>query len=127
MNSQDFENLRETFLSKEAEVFDWKRGEYGDDEDKLLNFKQIANFTGVYPSEVCMIHMLKHIQSLALAIKNGKHKDKWFWHDEKGNEGLKQRIVDIRNYALLLAACIEDEIDKGQSTANHFRGGEYLS
>jgi len=109
MNKLDFDNLRETFLSKEAEVFDWKRGEYGDDEDKLLNFKQIANFTGVYPSEVCMIHMLKHIQSLALAIKNGKHKDKWFWCDEKGNEGLNQRIADARNYLLLLAACIEEE------------------
>jgi len=109
MNSQDFENLRETFLSKEAEIFDWKRGEYGDGEDKLLNFKQIGNFVGIYPSEVCMIHMLKHVQSLALAIKNGKHKNKWFWCDEKGNEGLKQRIADARNYLLLLAACIEEE------------------
>jgi len=29
--------------------------------------------------------------------------------DENGNEGLKQRIADARNYLLLLAACIEEE------------------
>ena len=32
--------------------------------------------------------------------------------DENGNEGLKQRIADARNYLLLLAACIEEEIRK---------------
>ena len=31
--------------------------------------------------------------------------------DEK-REGLKQRIADARNYLLLLAACIEEEIRK---------------
>ncbi len=111
MTNQEFENLREEFLSKEVELLEWKGGEYGSYCDRLLNFKEIANFVGLDGTAICLLYLLKHIQSITLAIKNNKHSDKWFWQDEKG-EGLKQRIADARNYLLLLAACIEEELEE---------------
>ena len=111
MNNQEFENLREEFLSKEAELLEWKGQEYGSNYDRLLNFKEISKFVGLNEADVCLLYLLKHIQSIVLVIKNDKYQNKWHWHDEKGNEGLKQRIADARNYLLLLAACIEEEGD----------------
>jgi len=111
MTNQEFENLREEFLSKEVELLEWKGGEYGSYCDRLLNFKEIANFVGLDGTAICLLYLLKHIQSITSSIKNNKHSDKWFWQDEKG-EGLKQRIADARNYLLLLAACIEEELEE---------------
>lgn len=109
MINQEFENLREEFLSKEAELLEWKGQEYGSNYDRLLNFKEISKFVGLNEADVCLLYLLKHVQSITLAIKDDKYRKKWYWKDEKGNEGLKQRIADARNYLLLLAACIEEE------------------
>ncbi len=57
---------------------------------------------------------MKHIQSIVLSIKTGSYCDKWYWNDD-GNEGLKQRISDARNYLILLAACIEEELKEKHS------------
>lgn len=108
MDIQEFENLREEFLSKEAELLEFKGSEYGAEFDRLLNFKEISALTNMKSVDVCLLYMLKHIQSLVLAIKSRNYQSKWYWSNN-GNEGLKQRICDIRNYALLLAACIEEE------------------
>lgn len=109
MNNQEFENLIEDILSKEAALRDIKGKEYGDGYDRLLNFKEIANFTGLKEVDVCFLYLMKHIQSIGLAIKDREYKNKWYWNDTNNNEGLRQRIADARNYLLLLAACIEDE------------------
>ncbi len=109
MNNEQFENLRESFLSKEAELLEWKGGEYGSYCDRLLNFEEIANFVGLKEVDVCFLYLMKHIQSIGLAIKDREYKNKWYWNDTNNNEGLRQRIADARNYLLLLAACIEEE------------------
>lgn len=109
MNNQSFESLREEFLSKEGELLEVKGAEYGADFDRLLNFKEIGDLVDMRATEVCLVLLLKHIQSITLAIKSGNYHSHWYWKDEKGNEGLKQKIADARNYLLLLSACIEDE------------------
>lgn len=109
MDNQSLQNIREDMLSKESELLDIKGGEYGADFDRLLNFKEIGDFLDMRATEVCLVLLLKHIQSITLAIKSGNYHSRWYWKDEKGNEGLKQKIADARNYLLLLAACIEDE------------------
>jgi len=109
MNNQSFESLREEFLSKESELLEVKGVEYGADFDRLLNFKEISDLVDMKATEVCLVLLLKHIQSITLAIKSGNYHNRWHWKDEKGNEGLKQKIADARNYLLLLAACIEDK------------------
>lgn len=106
MTPQQFENLRDEFLTREARILDWKRGEYSPNEDRLQNFREVAALTGLRLSEVALIWLLKHIQSIALAVRTENYA--WVWTTE-GGEGLKQRIADARNYLLLLAACLEEE------------------
>jgi len=106
MTKDCFEELREEFLEHEARILDWKRGEYSPNDDRLQNFREVAALTGLRLSEVALIWLLKHIQSISLAVRNGKYT--WTWETE-GGEGLKQRFADARNYLLLLAACLEEE------------------
>lgn len=106
MTKDCFEELREEFLEHEARILDWKRGEYSPNEDRLQNFREVAALTGLRMSEMALIWLLKHIQSIALAVRTGNYA--WAWTTE-GGEGLKQRIADARNYLLLLAACLEEE------------------
>ena len=103
---EQFENLRDEFLVHEAKILDWKRGEYSPNEDRLHNFREVAAFMGLRPAEVALTYLMKHIQSIALAVRSGKYV--WTWNTE-GGEGLKQRFADARNYLLLLAACLEEE------------------
>ena len=109
MTPEQFEILREEFLSHEARILDWKRGEYSPDEDRLLNFRQVAEFEGRTLAEVALTWLLKHIQSITLAVRSADYA--WAWEKE-GGEGLKQRIADARNYLLLLAACLEEENER---------------
>lgn len=105
---EQFEGLRDDFLIHETRIMDHKRDEYSSDNDRLQNFREVAEFMGQRPSEVALAYLLKHIQSIALAVRTGKYS--WSWHTDHG-EGLKQRIADARNYLLLLAACLEEEIN----------------
>lgn len=122
MDNQSLQNIREDMLSKESELLDIKGGEYGADFDRLLNFKEIGDFLDMRATEVCLVLLLKHIQSITLAIKSGNYHSRWYWKDEKGNEGLKQKIADARNYLLLLAACIEDEGSQNMNFSKELQG-----
>jgi len=106
MTSKHFEELRDEFLTHESKIMDYKRGEYAPNEDKLQNFREVASFTGQKLSAVALTYLMKHIQSIALAVRSGNYA--WAWETE-GGEGLKQRIADARNYLLLLAACLDEE------------------
>jgi len=107
LTPEEFEMLRDEFMVQEARILEWKKGEYSPDEDRLLNFRQVAEFEERWPSEVALSYLLKHIQSIALAVRRGEG-IVWDW-EGKGGEGLKQRIADARNYLLLLAACLDEE------------------
>lgn len=109
MTPKQFEELREEFLIHESKILDWKRGEYSSNEDVLQNFHEVAEFLEQRASEVALVWLLKHIQSIALAVRSGKYA--WAWETE-GGEGLKQRIADARNYLLLLAACLDEEVNQ---------------
>lgn len=103
------EALCKEFLEKEQKLMNWKADEYTDDnDDRIKNFKMVADFLRIKPSQVALTYLLKHIQSITLAV-DGKPFE-WAWETKEG-EGLKQRIADARNYLLLLAACIDAEVD----------------
>jgi len=106
-----FRELVREFAEKEDTIFVWKAGEYSTDGDRLQNFREIAEFLGKKPLEIALAYLLKHVQSIALAARTGKYAWTWAWETE-GGEGLKQRIVDARNYLLLLAACIDEEVEE---------------
>lgn len=110
MNNEQFENLLKEFFDKEVGLLEAQG--YRNNYDILLNFKEIGEFIGLDGAGVCLFYLLKHIQNIILTIKENKQLDKWYWNDTNNNEGLRQRIADARNYLLLLAACIEDELEE---------------
>jgi|SRR5690606_13230570 len=106
MTKERFDILRDEFLEKEAKILYWKQDEYSSGDDALQNFWEVAQFTGLRPAEVALTYLLKHIQSITLAVRTQDYN--WSWNTKDG-EGLKQRFADARNYLLLLAACLEEE------------------
>lgn len=102
-----FNALCGEFSDKEREIMDWKNAEYARQEDKLLNFREIALFEGRSMSHIALSYLLKHVQAVKKQVRENSFA--WAWETE-GGEGLKQRIADIRNYMLLLAACIDEEV-----------------
>ena len=101
-----FEALAKEFLEQEEKLLNWKAGEYANNVDRLKNFRQVAEWLGQRPAEVALCYLMKHMQSISLAVRAGKRN--WVWQTDEG-EGLKQRIADARNYLLLLAACLDEE------------------
>ncbi len=109
MNPKDFGKIMEEFTQKEESIMIWKAKEYSDETDRLQNFKEIADFFGnrpvvITPEIVALLYMLKHVQSVKRAVLSGDAKLVW---DTEDGEGFKQRLADIRNYILLLYACVE--------------------
>lgn len=110
MTPEQFENLRDDFLTHESSLMYQKRNEYASKEDRLQNFREVAEFMGWKMSEVALAYLLKHIQSITVAVRSGEYS--FVWKTDQG-EGLKQRIADARNYLILLAACLEEEQQEG--------------
>lgn len=102
-----FNTLCKEFADRELEIMDWKNAEYARREDKLQNFREIAMFEGRPMSHIALSYLLKHVQAVKKQVQENSFS--WAWETE-GGEGLKQRIADIRNYMLLLAACIDEEV-----------------
>ncbi len=106
MSPEQFQALCEEFEKREHELMGFKAEEYASTTDRLLNFRQIATFEDRTMPQVAMTYLLKHLQSINMAVQKGD--TKWCWINPDGGEGLKQRFADARNYLLLLAACIEE-------------------
>lgn len=104
--AERFNKLVKEFAEIEAIILTWKAGEYTDTVDRLKNFRQVAAFQGRTPAQVALTYLLKHVQSIALAVETGNYV--WAWEKE-GGEGMKQRFADARNYLLLLAACLDED------------------
>jgi hypothetical protein len=105
-----FDALVEEFEDRSVGVMLSKREEYSPHSDRLQNFREIAQFQGIRPSQVAMTYLLKHIQSINEAVRSGNIPN-WVWTKPDGSEGFKQRFADVLNYVLLLAACVDEEVE----------------
>jgi len=105
---EQFQALCEEFAEHEHALLGFKAEEYASTTDRLLNFRQIAAFEERTMPQIAMTYLLKHLQSINMAVQKGDT-PKWCWINPGGGEGLKQRFADARNYLLLLAACIEEQ------------------
>ena len=99
--------LVEEFAEVRHRICRAKAAEYSPGADRLQNFHQVAAFMGCKASEVALMYLLKHVQALQQAVRTGKYV--WAWTTHDGGEGLKQRVVDVQNYADFLAAALEEE------------------
>ncbi len=103
-------NFTNELIEKEKTTLAFKAKEYSDDRSRFLNFEEVGIMTDLSPEEVCLTYLLKHIQSISLAVRNNNIK--WYWFDEGGNEGLKNRIVDARNYLAILGEIIDKKTNE---------------
>lgn len=101
----------EDILAVETRVLQAKGAEYATEADPLRAFRNVAAFTGVHLSDVALCYLLKHIQGISNTLAKGPiDPDDWCMRRPDGSEGLKQRFVDARNYLLLLADIIDEEV-----------------
>lgn len=116
MTLDEFAVIVQEFRREEDRLLDHKRDEYASQTgDVLENFDTLGHFLDLNRSSIALMYLAKHIQAIAKQVNNqGFH---WTWTTTEG-EGLKQRIADARNYLLLLAACIEEDLKEGEVTAH---------
>ena len=98
MRVPDFIEWAEEVQSRENKIMLLKGEEYTvSDEDKFKNFKSIAERTDSTAEKVALIYLLKHMDSIRNYILHGK---------EASDEPIMGRIMDARNYLLLLGGII---------------------
>ena len=105
VTQDDFNAVIEEFNEATIEILSAKGNEYATDEDRLMNFRTVGDMAGMSPEEVTISYLLKHIQRLAKAVREGDYE--WSWRHDDGSEALKQRVADSINYLLLLALALE--------------------
>lgn len=104
---KDFFEWAEKEFKVEMELMRDKGKEYTvSDEDKLKNFKSIGERLGLKPEMVCMVYLLKHMDSVRNFVIEGR---------ESSNEPIQGRLHDIRNYILLLGAIIKENNSSHQA------------
>lgn len=113
MNRQRFNEIVESFVAKEMPLMTSKGADYSSNEEALRNFKETSKITGLLPSQVAMVYLLKHISSINGVVFEKTQMDVPIaWASERDGvlvEGLLQKISDARNYLAIIAMCLEDE------------------
>lgn len=93
-------SLLKYLSDKELVINDTKGEEYAiGNEDALNNFKQVAEMIGVTPLQVCLVYTYKHFCAIASHAKRG----------EVLSEPIEGRIVDLRLFAALYLALVQEE------------------
>ena len=104
MTVPDFIKWAESMQKEENRIMLCKGQEYTvSDEDKFKNFKSIGDRLSMKPEQVCMIYLLKHMDSIRNYILTGK---------ESSEEPIIGRVQDARNYLLLLGGIIAEKEKK---------------
>jgi hypothetical protein len=105
MKVKDFFEWADEQHLKEMKLMLDKGKEYTvSDEDKLKNFKSIAERLKCSPSFVALVYLLKHMDSIRNYELDGV---------EASDEPIEGRITDARNYLLLLGAIYKEKKEKG--------------
>ena len=100
MKVKEFFDWAKSVQKKENEIMFVKGKEYTvSDKDKFKNFKSIAERMGTTPKKVAMIYLLKHMDSIRNYTLHGI---------EASDESIEGRIMDARNYLLLLGGIIKE-------------------
>lgn len=92
MTFPDFDIIIKRFQELERKTSDTKGKEYANSEDRLGNFKRIAEDLNIDPIKVAYVFFKKHLDAITYVIK-GK---------EELSESFEQRILDARLYLLLI-------------------------
>ena len=101
MNVKDFFEWADREFIEEMDLMQVKGKEYTvSDNDKLKNFKSIAERLKIKTALVALVYLLKHMDSIRNYVLSGV---------EASDEPISGRIRDARNYLMLLHAILLEE------------------
>ena len=109
MTVKDFFEWADREFIEEMDLMQVKGKEYTvSDNDKLKNFKSIAERLKIKTALVALVYLLKHMDSIRNYVLSGV---------EASDEPISGRIRDARNYLMLLHAILLEEkgLDLGKS------------
>ena len=96
MTTQELKEFRDDLFSEAMSVSDAKSIEYSiSSDDRLYNFKHVAERLGITPEQALMTYVLKHVDAICNDAKTGK---------QFSDETLRSRVIDLINYSVLLLA-----------------------
>jgi len=101
MTVKDFFEWADREFIEEMDLMQVKGKEYTvSDNDKLKNFKSIAERLKIKTALVALVYLLKHMDSIRNYVLSGV---------EASDEPISGRIRDARNYLMLLHAILLEE------------------
>lgn len=106
MTFDEFDKIRLEFNKLEEATCYSKGVEYANSEDRLGNFKRLAQELGISPMLVAYIYFKKHMDAIAYVVKGKKELSETF----------ESRIQDARIYLLLMYALFIEENTKSPVT-----------
>jgi hypothetical protein len=116
MKVTEFNELRDSLIASSEEVAKAKQVDYARDFDALDNFKSIAHIVGLEPQQVWAVYFYKHISAVMAWAREGKVE----------SESLRERFVDIINYAVLGYALSVDGDSKCQNITSTLTNPEFF-
>jgi len=99
MNNEVFELVCEQSIAGSNKLLARKGTEYGEVDDRLIQFKRQAVFENREPTEILITLMNKHVAAMSMMAKHPRNSTPKQW---------KSRTYDVRNYTLLLDALLKD-------------------
>lgn len=108
MNLQQQNEHFESFTARQKEILLKKGSDYAT-QDRLSNFKRAGSIINITPEQNCLSLIATKVARLGVLLSNNV---------DPQNESIRDSILDLANYAILLDALIEDresEIPKKRS------------
>jgi hypothetical protein len=100
MDNSQFDRLVMEFRDQQDRLISSKGHDYTiANEDRLFNFKFVAELLGITPLQVCGVYWLKHILAIVTYINKGRL---------ESDERIEGRLLDAANYGLLALALIKE-------------------
>ncbi len=104
MNKQQQETHLTAFQEKMASVMMGKGDDYAD-SDRLSNFKKAGAICGLSPEQNCLSLIATKVARLGVLLKGA----------EPNNESVRDSVLDLANYAVLLDMILTDKEKRKQT------------
>ena len=105
MKPIEFEMILQERIRKIKEVLGHKAGEYARGEDRLHNFKRVAEVKRTNAADACIDGFCKHLVSILDMVDDHRKGQAWvipIW---------EEKIGDAINYLILLEAIIKEKAE----------------
>lgn len=100
---EERQRLAEEIFEECKDILRKKGKDYAGNQDSLANFKDGGMELGRTKYEVWAVYFYKHVKSILNSIKANPN------NPQTESEPLRGRIHDIINYAVILAALLEED------------------